>query len=131
VYSTTLAPSLKPTACLQRILIDDLDKDVDNGHFRLKATQKRMQVRLRVPKGLWQRMSLLLSGQSKLQPPQHVDTANIRWFGWGPDVMLDNVIVYPWLCTQDLIRKSGSNTQLVLIVFLIVVLIVLMIFAFY
>jgi hypothetical protein len=30
-----------------------------------------------------------------------------------------------------LIRKSGSNTQLAVIIFLIVVLIVLMIFAFY
>lgn len=35
------------------------------------------------------------------------------------------------LCVQELIRKSGSNTQLGILVFLIVVVVILVVFAFY
>ncbi len=84
---------------------------MDTTHGRLKATQKKMQVR-------GAEGSDVLGHRARQRRSAAVVVKVPAWaYGRGR-----------W--PQELIRKSGSNKQLVVIIFLIVVLVVLLILAF-
>lgn len=108
-------------------MLDELDEDVDTTHSRLRATQKKV-------------CGNTLGG-----------AADVFWDGWWRDLCwlcsccvlvcrvlathqpcpaLDASPCCPLLQVMDVIKKSGTTTQLGVIVFLMIVLIVLAVVAF-